>query len=177
MSRIAKNPVKVPQGVEVSVDGQTICVKSNKGQLTHKLHPSVSAVVENGEVRFDVRDNSREANMQSGTARALVHNMVLGLEKGFEKKLMLVGVGFRAQAQGKKINLVLGYSHPVVFELPEGIVAETPSQTEIIVKGSDKCLVGQVAANIRALRAPEPYKGKGIRYHDEVIHLKETKKK
>lgn len=177
MSRIAKEPVMIPQGIEVTVDGRNVCVKSKKAQLVHRLHPLVTATVEKDRVLIGVRDDSRDANMQSGTARALIHNMVLGLEKGFEKRLLLVGVGFRAQAQGKKLNLVLGFSHPVVYELPDGVVAETPSQTEIILKSSDKGLLGQVAANIRAFRAPEPYKGKGIRYADEVVRLKETKKK
>lgn len=177
MSRIAKEPVIVPQGLEVTVDGQNLTIKSKLGQMSMRIHDKVRVTFENGQLTTSVVDDSVEANMQSGTTRALVHNMVVGLDKGFEKKLTLVGVGYRAQAKGKELNLTLGYSHPIVHHLPEGVTCETPSQTEIVLKSYDKCLLGQVAADIRAYRAPEPYKGKGVRYADEVIHLKEAKKK
>lgn len=177
MSRIAKEAVVVPQGVEVSIDGQLITIKSKKGQLQLNVHPLVKVDYTDNALHVKVADESAEANMQSGTTRALLHNMVVGLDKGYEKKLLLVGVGFRAQAKGKTLNLALGFSHPVDHELPEGITCETPSQTEIILKGFDKALLGQVAADIRAYRAPEPYKGKGIRYADEVVRIKEAKKK
>ncbi len=177
MSRIGKEPVALPQGVEATVDGGKITVKSKKGQLELKLHPLVKVVIDNGVIKVDVVDESPMANMQSGTTRALIHNMVVGLDKGYEKKLVLVGVGFRAQAKGKVLNLNLGFSHPIEHQLPEGITCETPSQTEIVLKGFDKCLLGQVAADIRSYREPEPYKGKGVRYADEVVHIKEAKKK
>ena len=177
MSRIAKEPVLVPQGVEVSIDGQLITIKSKKGQLQLNLHEKVKVTFADNALKVDVADETAEANMQSGTARALLQNMVVGLDKGYEKKLNLVGVGFRAQAKGNVLNLALGFSHPVNHELPEGITRETPSQTEIVLKGFDKALLGQVAADIRAYRAPEPYKGKGIRYSDEVVRIKEAKKK
>ncbi|MDO4676210.1 MAG: 50S ribosomal protein L6 [Anaerobiospirillum succiniciproducens] len=177
MSRIAKEPVLVPQGVEVSIDGQLITVKSKKGQLQLNIHPLVKVEFVDNALKVNVADDSAEANMQSGTTRALLQNMVVGLDKGYEKKLNLVGVGFRAQAKGKVLNLALGFSHPIDHELPEGITCETPSQTEIVLKGFDKALLGQVAADIRAYRQPEPYKGKGIRYSDEVVRIKEAKKK
>lgn len=177
MSRIAKEPVLVPQGVEVSFDGQLITVKSKKGQLQLNIHPLVKVEFVDNALKVNVADDSAEANMQSGTTRALLQNMVVGLDKGYEKKLNLVGVGFRAQAKGKVLNLALGFSHPIDHELPEGITCETPSQTEIVLKGFDKALLGQVAADIRAYRQPEPYKGKGIRYSDEVVRIKEAKKK
>lgn len=177
MSRIAKEPVLVPQGVEVSIDGQLVTIKSKKGQMQLNVHPLVSVDFTDNALHVKVNDGSADANMQSGTTRALLHNMVVGLDKGYEKKLTLVGVGFRAQAKGKVLNLALGFSHPIEHELPEGITCETPSQTEIVLKGFDKALLGQVAADIRAYRAPEPYKGKGIRYADEVVRIKEAKKK
>lgn len=177
MSRIAKEPVLVPQGVEVSIDGQLVTVKSKKGQMQLNVHPLVNVDFADNALHVKVKDGSADANMQSGTTRALLHNIVVGLDKGYEKKLTLVGVGFRAQAKGKVLHLALGYSHPIEHELPEGITCETPSQTEIVLKGFDKSLLGQVAADIRAYRAPEPYKGKGIRYADEVVRIKEAKKK
>ena len=177
MSRIAKEPVIVPQGLEVVLNGQDLTIKSKKGEMSLRIHDKVRLSFENGQILTSVADDTPESNMQSGTTRALVHNMVVGLDKGFEKKLTLVGVGYRAQAKGQELNLTLGFSHPVVHHLPQGVTCETPSQTEIVLKSYDKCLLGQVAADIRAYRAPEPYKGKGIRYADEVIHLKEAKKK
>lgn len=177
MSRIAKEPVLVPAGLEVKLEGQELSIKSKLGQMRLTIHDKVRVTYEDNKLLVSVADDSKEANMQSGTTRALVHNMVVGLDKGFEKKLTLVGVGYRAQAKGKVLNLNLGYSHPIEHELPEGVTCETPSQTEIVLKSFDKCLLGQVAADIRAYRAPEPYKGKGVRYSDEVVHLKEAKKK
>ena len=177
MSRIAKMGVAVPSGVDVQVKDDQITVKGSGGEL--KLAPShlVKITTKDGKLSFDPVDESREANAMSGTMRQLVNNMVVGVTKGFEKKLNLVGVGYRAQAQGDKLNLSLGFSHPVVHQMPEGVKVETPTQTEIVIKGSDKQKVGQVAAEVRAYRAPEPYKGKGVRYSDEVVVLKETKKK
>ncbi len=177
MSRVAKSPIKVPTGVEVMLDKQVVQIKGSKGVLTHCIHNRVNVTFENGEIRFVSPQDELSAGMFAGTTRALVNNMVTGVTKGFERKLTLVGVGYRAQVQGKSLNLTLGFSHPVNFEIPEGIQIETPSQTEILVKGIDKQLVGQVAANIRAYRPPEPYKGKGVRYADEIIIQKETKKK
>ena len=177
MSRIAKEPVVVPQGVEVSIDGQKLTVKSKKGQMTLNVHPTVKVNFADNALTVEQVENTQESNMQSGTTRALMHNMVVGLDQGFEKKLTLVGVGFRAQAKGQVLSLALGFSHPVEHALPEGITCETPSQTEIVLKGFDKALLGQVAADIRRYRQPEPYKGKGIRYSDEVVHIKEAKKK
>lgn len=177
VAKIAKEPVVVPQGVEVSIDGQLITVKSSKGQLQLNLHPTLKAELNDGSLRVVMAEETVEAKMQSGTARALLQNMVTGLDKGYEKKLTLVGVGFRAQAKGNVLNLALGYSHPIEHTLPQGITCETPSQTEIVLKGFDKALLGQVAADIRAYRVPEPYKGKGIRYADENVRIKEAKKK
>ncbi len=177
MSRIAKEAVAIPQGVEVSVNGQVISAKSKLGQMTLNVHPLVKVVIEDKIIHVQQADDSADSNMQSGTTRALIHNMIVGLDKGFEKKLQLVGVGYRAQAKGKVLNLALGFSHPVEHALPEGVTCETPSQTEIVLKSFDKALLGQVAADIRAYRAPEPYKGKGIRYADEVVRIKEAKKK
>lgn len=177
MSRIAKNPVALPKGVEVHVSGGYVTVKGPLGSLTQSLLPSVEVRVEDGSLRCAAVQGASDASAMSGTMRALLNNMVIGVTKGFEKKLTLVGVGYKAQAQGNKINLSLGFSHPVVHEMPNGIKVETPSQTEILVKGIDKQLVGQVAAELRAYRSPEPYKGKGIRYADEVVTIKETKKK
>jgi large subunit ribosomal protein L6 len=177
MSRVAKKPVAVPAAVEVTENGQQITVKGPKGTLEHNIHALVEMQREDGELNFKARDESKAANALAGTTRALVHNLVTGVSDGFEKKLELVGVGYRAQAKGKVLNLTLGFSHPVDYELPEGVTAETPSQTEIVVKGFDKQKVGQVAAEIRAFRPPEPYKGKGVRYADEVVVRKEAKKK
>ena len=176
MSRVANNPISVPSGVEINIAGQTVTVKGGKGSLSHDIHPAVEISHEDNVLKFSPKamDN---ANALAGTTRALLNNMVTGVSQGFEKKLQLVGVGYRAQAQGKVLNLTLGFSHPVEFQVPEGITIETPSQTEIVVKGTDKQVVGQVAANIRAYRPPEPYKGKGIKYADEQIVRKEAKKK
>ena len=177
MSRIANYPVVVPDKVEVTVSHDGVSVKGPLGTLTKKLSSRVKIERIENRLEFKVNDNSRQANALSGTARAIVANMVTGVTKGFEKKLTLVGVGYRAQAQGDKINLTLGFSHPVVHQLPQGVKAETPTQTEIIIKGTDKQVVGQVAAEVRRYRSPEPYKGKGVRYTGEQITLKETKKK
>lgn len=177
MSRIGKNPVQVPAGVEVKLDGATLSVKGPKGRLAFAVHPFVKVAQDGAVLTFKVQREGKMANALSGTTRALVNNMVAGVTRGFEKKLTIVGVGYRAAVQGKKLNLTLGYSHPVVYAIPDGITVETPSQTDIVVKGSDKQQVGQVAADIRAYRPPEPYKGKGVRYADEVIIKKEAKKK
>jgi large subunit ribosomal protein L6 len=177
MSRIAKYPVALPKGVEVNIASGAISVKGPLGTVAMAANPNV-AVEKNGDaVVFKALGNSNHANAMSGTMRALVAAMVTGVTKGFEKRLALVGVGFRAQAQGDKLSLSLGYSHPVVHQMPKGIKVATPTQTEIVITGVDKQLVGQVAAEVRAHRSPEPYKGKGVRYKDEVIVLKETKKK
>ena len=177
MSRVAKNPVVIPAGVEVKIDAGQIVVKGPLGSLAQAVHPSVK--VEHGEagVQCSAIEGAVNGNAMSGTLRALVNNMVTGVSKGFERKLNLVGVGYRAQAQGDKLNLSLGFSHPVVHQMPVGIKVETPTQTEIVIKGVDKQVVGKVAAEVRAYRAPEPYKGKVVRYSDEVVTLKETKKK
>jgi large subunit ribosomal protein L6 len=177
MSRIAKYPVTIPDKVEVSVLHSEIAVKGPLGTLKKALSPGVVVKVENGKVSFAAADESKQSNALSGTTRANVANMVLGVKQGFEKKLQLVGVGYRAQAQGNKLNLTLGFSHPIVYPLPDGVKAETPTQTEIVIKGVDRQKVGQVAAEIRAYKPPEPYKGKGVRYAGEVVTLKETKKK
>jgi large subunit ribosomal protein L6 len=177
MSRVAKNPVTLPKGVDVTLEGNTVTVKGGKGSLSVTLHDSVQ-VSRDGEVlRFAPRTDGQSADAQAGTARVLVGNMVDGVSKGFERKLQLVGVGYRAAAKGTTVALTLGFSHPVEYQLPAGITAETPTQTEIILKGADKQLLGQVAAEIRAFRPPEPYKGKGVRYADEQVHRKEAKKK
>jgi large subunit ribosomal protein L6 len=177
MSRVGSSPVVLPDKVEVSLSHSEISVKGPLGVLSRKLTSNVSVKKIENRLELTVNDNSNQANAMSGTMRALIANMVTGVTKGFEKKLTLVGVGYRAQAQGDKINLTLGYSHPVVHQLPKGVKAETPTQTEILIKGADKQQVGQVAAEVRAYRSPEPYKGKGVRYFDEKIVLKETKKK
>jgi large subunit ribosomal protein L6 len=178
MSRVANSPVTIPSGVEVNLSGQTIAVKGPKGALQFDYHEKVTVNKEDNAVTFAAAvAGDKESVALSGTTRALVNNMVTGVSQGFEKKLTLVGVGYRAQAQGNLLNLTLGFSHPVAHKVPEGITVETPSQTEIVVKGVDKQQVGQVAANIRAYRPPEPYKGKGVRYADEQISLKEAKKK
>jgi large subunit ribosomal protein L6 len=177
MSRVAKKPVVLPQGVTTTVDGDKVTVKGAKGTLALVLRPGLKLVQEGQTVQVEVATPAHDALMHAGSLRANLANVVEGVSKGYEKKLELVGVGYRAQAQGKNLNLTLGFSHPVVYAAPEGITIETPSQTEIIVKGADKQRVGQVAAEIRAFRAPEPYKGKGVRYSGERIELKETKKK
>ena len=177
MSRIAKMGVAVPQGVDVQIKEDQITVKGSGGELKLAANDLVNVVAKDGKLSFQPANESREANAMSGTMRQLVNNMVVGVSKGFEKKLTLVGVGFRAQAQGNKLNLAIGYSHPVNFEMPAGVTVTTPTPTEIIVKGADRQVVGQLAANIRDARPPEPYKGKGIRYADERVVIKETKKK
>ena len=177
MSRVAKVPVAVPAGVDVQMADGVITVKGSLGTLTQKINPLVAITREGAELLFKAADESRGASAMSGTFRALVANMVQGVTKGFEKKLQLVGTGYRAQAQGASLNLSLGFSHPVVYKLPEGVTAATPTQVEIIIKGSDRQRVGQVAAEIRAYKSPEPYKGKGVRYSDEKVVLKEVKKK
>lgn len=177
MSRVAKNPIAVPSGVDVSLAGGAISVKGPLGNLTQALTDKVTVTFADGKLQVAAANESRQANAMSGTTRALLANMVQGVSKGFERKLTLVGVGYRAQAQGNKLNLSLGFSHPVEHVMPEGIKVETPSQTEILIKGADRQKVGQVAADVRAYRSPEPYKGKGVRYADEVVALKETKKK
>jgi len=177
MSRIANNPIVIPDKVEVTLSAGEISVKGPLGVLSQKLSPHVKVERVENRLEFAATNNSHQANAMSGTLRALVANMVSGVTKGFEKRLNLVGVGYRAQAQGDKLNLTLGFSHPVVHQLPKGIKAETPTQTEIVIKGSDRQQVGQVAAEVRAYRDPEPYKGKGVRYANERITLKETKKK
>ncbi|WP_047196700.1 50S ribosomal protein L6 [Caldimonas brevitalea] len=177
MSRVGKMPVAVPQGVDVAITAEQISVKGSLGTLVRQTNQLVTVKNEGGKLTFTPVNDSAAANAMSGTMRALVANMVNGVTKGFEKKLNLVGVGYRAQAQGQKLNLQVGYSHPVVKEMPAGIKVETPTQTEILIKGSDRQVVGQIAAEVRAFRPPEPYKGKGIRYSDEKVSIKETKKK
>lgn len=176
MSRIAKAPVPIPSGVEVNL-GDTVSVKGPKGELTMQLHPYVALDRDGDELKVTTRQAGQQAIAMAGTTRALVNNMVTGVSNGFERKLTIIGVGYRAQAQGKKLNLTLGFSHPVVYDVPEGITVETPSQTEIVVKGANKQLVGQVAAEIRRYRPPEPYKGKGVRYEGEHVVKKQAKKK
>ncbi|MFC4276162.1 50S ribosomal protein L6 [Achromobacter aloeverae] len=177
MSRIAKYPVNLPKGVEATVAQDQITVKGPLGSLTQSLTGDVAISLDNGVLTFVAANESRHADAMSGTVRALVNNMVTGVSKGFERKLTLVGVGYRAQVQGDAVKLQLGFSHDVLHKLPAGIKAECPTQTEIIIKGSSKQVVGQVAAEIRAYRPPEPYKGKGVRYADERVIIKETKKK
>ncbi|MFN7288223.1 MAG: 50S ribosomal protein L6 [Burkholderiales bacterium] len=177
MSRVARMPVAVPGGVDISMGNGTITVKGPQGTLTQSVNPLVTITREGAELKFAASDESREARAMSGTYRALVANMVHGASKGFERKLNLVGVGYRAQAQVASLNLSLGFSHPVVHVMPDGVKCETPTQTEILIKGADKQKVGQVAAEVRAYKSPEPYKGKGVRYADEVVIIKETKKK
>ena len=177
MSRVAKMPVAIPQGVDVAIKDDQINVKGALGALALTQNAHVVVKSDDGKMTFVPANDSREANAMSGTMRQLVNNMVVGVTKGFQKKLNLVGVGFKAQAQGDKLNLTVGYSHPVVMDMPVGIKVETPTPTEIVIKGSDRQRVGQIAAEVRAVRPPEPYKGKGIRYSDEKITIKETKKK
>jgi large subunit ribosomal protein L6 len=177
MSRIARNPVALPKGVEVSITPAQISVKGPLGTVARPMDPNVGVTREGDALRFKALGNSRHARAMSGTMRALIANMVAGVTKGFEKRLALVGVGYRAQAQGDKLNLSLGFSHPVVQQMPKGVKVATPTQTEIVVSGVDRQLVGQVAASIRDVKPPEPYKGKGVRYAAETVVLKETKKK
>ncbi len=177
MSRVGKMPVDVPKGVDVSISADTITIKGSNGSLSRRLNPLVTVKNDDGKIMFAPANASTAANAMSGTMRALVANMVGGVSKGFEKKLNLVGVGFRAAATGQKLNLQIGFSHPVVKDMPEGIKVATPTQTEIIISGPDRQVVGQLAAEVRAFRPPEPYKGKGIRYAGERVTIKETKKK
>lgn len=177
MSRVGKAPVPLPKGVEVSIADASISVKGPLGTLTQALNGDVRVKQEGDALMFEAANDSAQANAMSGTLRALVSNMVSGVTTGFQRKLTLVGVGYRAQAQGDKLNLTLGFSHPVSHQMPKGVKVETPTQTEILIKGNDKQVVGQVAAEVRAYRPPEPYKGKGVRYADEVVVIKETKKK
>lgn len=177
MSRVANSPVALPSGVEVKLTEQDIEVKGGKGTLKIDLHSLVTVSQEGSEIKFAAKNQSKFSRAMSGTTRALVNNMVTGVSTGFQKKLQLIGVGYRVQMQGQKLNLSLGFSHPVVYELPEGVKAEAPSQTEIILSAADKQLLGQVAAEIRAFRPPEPYKGKGVRFADEHVRRKEAKKK
>ena len=177
MSRVGKLPVIVPAGVDVSINGNHISIKGTGGALNLTLNTLVTVVSDAGKLSFKGANESREADAMSGTMRQLVNNMVVGVTKGFEKKLSLIGVGYKAQATGTKLNLAVGYSHPVNFDMPAGITVTTPTPTEILIKGADRQRVGQIAAEVRAVRPPEPYKGKGIRYADEKITIKETKKK
>ena len=176
MSRVAKYPVELPKGVEVTLGAAEVSISGPLGTLKQVVLPFVSIEKDGDKLQVNAGE-SESANAMSGTMRALLANMVSGVTKGFEKKLTLVGVGYKAQAQGSKLNLSLGFSHPIVHDMPNGIKVETPTQTEIVIKGIDKQLVGQVAAEVRAYRSPEPYKGKGVRYADEVVVIKETKKK
>lgn len=177
MSRVAKNPVTVPAGVEVNLGTDVLSIKGKNGALSLPLTGDVTIMFEQGQLTFAAANTSKHASAMSGTVRALAANMVKGVSEGFEKKLQLIGVGYRAQAQGQTLNLSLGFSHPVTYTMPEGVAVQTPSQVEIVLTGADKQIVGQVAAEIRAFRPPEPYKGKGVRYVGEVVVMKEAKKK
>ena len=177
MSRVGKMPIAVPQGIDVAISAESITVKGKEGTLVRAVNPLVTIKNEGGTLKFAPANDSAAADAMSGTMRALVNNMVTGVAKGFETKLQLVGVGFRAQVQGDKLNLQIGFSHPVVKDMPAGVKVACPTQTEIVIRGADKQAVGQVAAQVRAFRPPEPYKGKGIRYAGERVVLKETKKK
>ena len=177
MSRIANSPVELPSGVEVNIANGLVSVKGSNGSMNLQLHDLVDIVNEDNQLKLSAKKESKESVAMTGTFRSLVNNMVVGVSEGFEKKLQLIGVGYRAKAEGKSVNLVVGYSHPIDYKLPEGITADTPTQTEIVIKGVDKQQVGQVAAEIRKFRPPEPYKGKGIRYADEHVFRKEAKKK
>jgi len=177
MSRVAKSPVTLPAGVDATLNGQHLVVKGGKGSLELTAHQNVEVVKEDNVLTFAARDGAKQSRALAGTMRALVNNMVVGVSQGFEKRLLLQGVGYRAAVKGNVLNLTLGYSHPVEYELPEGITAECASQTEIVLKGIDKQAIGQVAAEVRGFRPPEPYKGKGVRYSDEVVRRKEAKKK
>lgn len=177
MSRVAKQPIDVPKGVEVSINGQLVSAKGPKGQESITLHADVSAQLDDGVLGVRTQRTDQKSIAMTGTMRSLLSNLVVGVSEGFEKKLELRGVGYRAQAQGSNLNLTLGFSHPVVHEVPDGITVETPSQTEVIVRGTNKQVVGQVASDIRSYRPPEPYKGKGVRYAGEYVAMKEAKKK
>jgi large subunit ribosomal protein L6 len=177
MSRVGKSPIPVPKGAEVTISGLNVTVKGPLGTLNHTLNTCIGLSQADGFINVERKDDTVESAALSGTTRALVNNMVIGVTTGFERKLSLVGVGYRAAAQGDTLKLQLGFSHDIIYNLPKGVKAETPSQTEIVIKGYNKQQVGQVAAEVRAYRSPEPYKGKGVRYIDEVVHLKETKKK
>ncbi|NLF53177.1 MAG: 50S ribosomal protein L6 [Thauera phenolivorans] len=177
MSRVAKNPIAIPAGVDIVISETEVAVKGPLGAMRQPLSDAVTVERDGDTLVCKAREGAVNANAMSGTVRALLNNMVTGVSKGFERKLNLVGVGYRAQAQGDKLNLSLGFSHPVVHQMPAGVKVETPTQTEVVIKGIDKQQVGQVAAEVRAYRSPEPYKGKGVRYADEVVVLKETKKK
>jgi large subunit ribosomal protein L6 len=177
MSRIAKAPVAVPAGVEISISGQTISAKGKNGQLSHEVHPSVTVEQAEGTLNFGTRDGAKQSVALAGTTRSIVNNMVTGVSEGFKKELTLIGVGYRAAVSGSTLNLTLGFSHPVEYALPEGIKAEVPNQTTVVISGADKQVVGQVAAEVRGFRPPEPYKGKGVRYSDEYVRRKEAKKK
>lgn len=177
MSRVAKNPVAIPKGVETKISDTEVFIKGSKGNLNLELHRLVVVAQEGEELKVSAKDASRSASAMAGTFRSLINNMVVGVSQGFEKKLELQGVGYRAKAQGASVNLTVGYSHPIDYKLPSGVTVDTPSQTEIVITGADKQLVGQVAAEIRDFRPPEPYKGKGIRYADERVYRKEAKKK
>lgn len=177
MSRIAKAPITIPKGVEISMDGQKILVKGSYGQLTHAINPELKLDINENAIQVRWDSNNKIATAQAGTARAILNNMVIGVSSGFEKKLTLIGVGYRAQAKGDILSLSLGYSHPIDFRVPDGISVETPTQTEIVLKGMDKQHLGEISAKIRAYRPPEPYKGKGVRYAEEHVARKEAKKK
>jgi large subunit ribosomal protein L6 len=177
MSRVAKAPVVIPAGVEVKLNGQVISIKGKNGELSREIHNAVEVTHADSQLTFAPREGFSDAWAQAGTTRALLNAMVIGVNEGFTKKLQLVGVGYRAAVKGNVVSLSLGFSHPVEHQLPEGITAECPSQTEIVLKGADKQVIGQVAADLRAYRRPEPYKGKGVRYADEVVRTKEAKKK
>lgn len=177
MSRVANSPVELPSGVDINLKGQEITVKGSNGSLALRVHDSVEVKQDDKVLTFAARDGAKASRALAGTTRALINNMVVGVSKGFEKKLELIGVGYRAKAAGSTLNLTLGFSHPVEYALPEGVKVETPTQTEIVLKSADKQLLGQVAAEVRAFRPPEPYKGKGVRYADEHVRRKEAKKK
>lgn len=177
MSRIAKAPVVLPKGVEAQIAGGVVSVKGSKGSLQLQLHELVHIVSEDNQLQLSALNQSKNAVALAGTTRALIQNMVTGVSEGFERRLELLGVGYRAKAQGSTVNMVLGFSHPIDYELPEGVTAETPTQTEIVLKGADRQLLGQVAAELRQFRPPEPYKGKGVRYKGEQVYRKEAKKK
>lgn len=177
MSRVANSPVELPAGVDINLKGQDITVKGGNGSLALAVHDSVEIKQEDKSLTFAARDGAKNSRAMAGTMRSLVNNMVVGVSAGFEKKLQLNGVGYRAKAEGSSINLTLGFSHPINYSLPDGVKAETPTQTEIVLKSADKQLLGQVAAEVRAFRPPEPYKGKGVRYADEHVRRKEAKKK
>ena len=176
MSRIANNPINIPTGVDVNIAGNMVTIKGSKGELSHNIHPLIKVEQADNTLKTSTKSNSKFAKALSGTTRALIQNIVTGVSEGFERKLEIIGVGYRDEVSGKTLNLTLGFSHRIAFKIPEGITIETPSQTEVTIKGSDKQQVGQVAANIRAYRPPEPYKGKGVRYLDERIIRKEAKK-